>query len=350
MMEILGQVGNASSIHAFGRAARRIVEDARERVAALVGVSSPQVVFTSGATEANNTVLALTDRPRVLVSAIEHDSVLAAAPDAEIVPVTPEGLVDLAALEAMLDADNRPSLVAVMLANNEIGTLQPVAEVAAIAKRHGALVHCDAVQATGKIPVDFVALDIDFMSLSAHKLGGPQGNGALIVREGVPVPTLIRGGGQEKRRRAGTENVAGIAGFGAAAEAAAAGLGAYNRVAVLRDALESRIRAAFPETPIFGGCAPRIANTSCIAMPGMSAETQLMGFDLAGIAVSSGSACSSGKVAASHVLAALGVGRDLAKSAVRVSLGWDADEGQIERFVETWITLRQKAERRTAVA
>lgn len=350
MLAALDRVGNPSSVHAFGREARRTVEDARAEIAALVGVTPAQIVFTSGATEANNTVVALTTRPRVLVSAIEHDSVLAARPDAERIPVTPEGVIDLDALDAMLARDPRPALVAVMLANNEIGTIQPVAEASEIARRHGALLHCDAVQAAGRIRVDWAGLGADFISLSSHKLGGPQGVGALIVREGVPVPPLLRGGGQEKRRRAGTENVAGIAGFGAAARAAKAGIDRYGHVGRIRDELEARILAAYPGTPIFGRGAPRIANTSCIAMPGVPAETQLMAFDLAGIAVSSGSACSSGKVAVSHVLTALGAGREAAGSAIRVSLGWDAEEAEIERFVEVWIGLRGKAGRRRDVA
>lgn len=349
MLAALDHVGNASSVHGFGRAARRTVEDARASVAALVGAAPRQVVFTAGATEANNAALAQPGGD-VLVSAIEHDSVRAAAPGAATVPVTPDGVVDLDALGRLLAAARPPALVAVMLANNEIGTIQPLEAVVAAARRHGARVHCDAVQAAGRLPVDFAALGVDSLSLSAHKLGGPQGAGALVLRDDAGFTPLLVGGGQERRLRAGTENVAAIAGFGAAAAVARDGLAAQQRIGRLRDALEARIRAADPAVVVFGAEAPRIPNTSCIAMAGVPAETQLMGFDLAGIAVSSGAACSSGKVAASHVLAALGADPALAGSAIRVSLGRDTDAAAVDRFVEVWTALRARAARRAAVA
>ncbi|MEE8272041.1 MAG: cysteine desulfurase family protein [Alphaproteobacteria bacterium] len=345
VVDALMETGNPSSVHRFGQAARRRVEDARDAVAALAGVAPAQVIFTSGATEANNTVLAPGNTRRILASAIEHDSVLAAV-DAERVPVTPAGVVDLDALDAMLAASTRPALVAVMAANNETGVIQPVAEAAAVAHRHGAVLHCDAVQLAGKAPLDFARLGADSLSLSAHKLGGPQAVGALVVRDGLEVPRLLRGGGQERRRRAGTENVAGIAGFGAAARAALAGLRAYGALAALRDGLERRIAAACPDAMVFGQAAPRIANTSCIVMPGVAAETQLMGFDLAGIAVSAGAACSSGKVAASHVLQAMGADTAAANGAVRVSLGWDTGPDDVDRFVEAWLALYRRAAKR----
>ncbi len=345
VVDALMETGNPSSVHRFGQAARRRVEDARDAVAALAGVAPAQVIFTSGATEANNTVLAPGNRRRILASAIEHDSVLAAV-DAEPVPVTPAGVVDLDALDAMLAASARPALVAVMAANNETGVIQPVAEAAAVAHRHGAVLHCDAVQLAGKAPLDFARLGADSLSLSAHKLGGPQAVGALVVGDGLEVPRLLRGGGQERRRRAGTENVAGIAGFGAAARAALAGLRAYGALAALRDGLERRIAAACPDAMVFGQAAPRIANTSCIVMPGVAAETQLMGFDLAGIAVSAGAACSSGKVAASHVLQAMGADTAAANGAVRVSLGWDTGPDDVDRFVEAWLALYRRAAKR----
>ena len=224
-----GVAGNPSSVHGFGRRARRVVEDARAEVAALAGVAPARVVFTSGGTEANTAALRATGRTRVLVSAIEHDSVLETAPDALRVPVTADGLIDLTALERLLAEAPEPALVSVMRVNNETGVIQPLADVVRIAHAHGALVHCDAIQAAGRLPLEVDALGIDLMTLSAHKLGGPQGVGALIVRDGIPITPVLRGGGQEHRRRAGTENVAGIAGFGVAARLAREGLDCPRR-------------------------------------------------------------------------------------------------------------------------
>ncbi len=335
----LRETGNPSSIHGFGRRARRRVEDAREAVAALVGGGPAGVIFTSGGSEANN--LALTGLPagRILVSEVEHDSVLRTAPEARRLPVDSQGRIDLDALgEALAEDDGAagPVLVSVMLANNETGVIQPVAEIAALARARGALVHCDAVQAAGRLEIDLEALGVAALSLSAHKLGGPQGAGALVLAEGISVAPLIRGGGQERRRRAGTENVPAIAGFGAAAAAVLDAPKPDPELAGLRDGLEARLRALAPELVIFGAEAPRLANTSCFALPGLSAETQLLALDLAGIAVSSGAACSSGKVEPSHVLGAMGVGAETAASAIRVSLGWATTAADLERFIEAW--------------
>jgi len=326
--------GNPSSVHRFGRLARRAVEDARDSVAALIGAPAATVVFTGGGTEANALALRGTGR-RVLASAIEHDSVLRNA-DCDLVPATADGVVDLAALEAMLAADAPPALVALMLANNETGVIQPVRQAAEIAHRFGALLFCDAVQAAGKIAVDVAELGADLLSLSAHKLGGPKGVGALYVAPHVALAPLVRGGGQERRLRAGTENVAGIAGFGVAARLARDGLDDFAMLAELRDALESRVLRLAPEVAVFGAKAARLANTSLVAMPGVPGETQVIAFDLAGIAVSSGAACSSGKVEPSRVLRAMGVPGAAADSAVRVSLGWTNGAQDIDRFVEAW--------------
>jgi cysteine desulfurase len=252
--------------------------------------------------------------------------------------VSPSGVVDLDAVRAA-DAD----VVAVMFANNETGVIQPVHEAAALAHGKGLRLHCDAVQAAGKVVLDFSALGADTMSLSAHKMGGPKGVGALIVREGLELSSLIRGGGQERRRRAGTENLAGIVGFGAAAKVADTLIAAQARIGALRDQLEARVLHAAPHARIFGRGAARLANTSCILLPGVSAETQVMRLDLAGIAVSAGSACSSGKIAPSPVLTAMGASAAEAKCAIRVSLGWDTTEADIERFVETWRSLVKAA-------
>lgn len=329
----LARCGNASSVHRFGRLARRAVDDARQAVAALVGVTPANVVFTSGGTEANN--LALRSVPgAVLVSAVEHASVLDARPDAMRVPVDGNGLVSLDALAAALDGG--AALVSVMLANNETGVIQPVADVAALVHEHGALLHCDAVQAAGKIPVSMSGLGIDMLTLSAHKLGGPQGVGALLVRDGLETEPLLRGGGQERSRRAGTENVPAIAGFGAAAQAAGEALSDAAGLARLRDDLETRVLECVPDATIHGTNAPRVANTSCIGLPNLTGEFQVMSLDLAGIAVSAGSACSSGKVTPSHVLEAMGLDADGARNAIRVSLGWTTTRDDIDRFIDAW--------------
>jgi len=344
------RVGNPSSVHRFGRAARRTIEDAREQVAALVGARAENVTFTSGGTEANALALRGAGRARVVVSAVEHASVLAAVPDAIRVPVDSEGVIDLAALAAALAADSRPALVSLMLANNETGVIQPVARAAEIARRHGAALHCDAVQATGKIPVDAAELGAHFVTLSAHKLGGPMGVGALVTDASVPLEAQLKGGGQERGLRAGTENISGIAGFGAAAEAARADLDRAGCLAAWCDALEARARAAVPSARILGAGAPRLPNTSCLALPGVAAETQVIALDLAGIAVSAGSACSSGKVGASHVLAAMGLEADVAGSAIRISLGWSSTAADIERFLESWTELAARTAPDAAVS
>jgi len=352
VVEALGATGNASSVHAEGRAARRLVEDARAEVAGLVGAEPKNVTFTSGATEAN--MLALTPmleagpekapRDRLFVSTVEHPSVLGggrfAQEQVSKLGVDANGVIDLTALEQALAEVERP-LVSVMLANNETGVIQPIAKIAEIVHQAGGLLHVDAVQAPGRIACDMAELGADLMSLSAHKLGGPQGVGALITRGDIRIAEpLIRGGGQERFVRAGTENVAGIAGFGAAAAAVrATGEADAGRMAVLRAQLEAGLKAATPEILIFGADVPRLPNTTLVAVPGLKAETAIIAFDLNGIALSSGAACSSGKVAASHVLAAMGVQPDLARGALRVSLGRTTSEAAVEQFLGTWIML-----------
>jgi cysteine desulfurase len=339
--------GNPSSVHAEGRQARRLVEDARAAVASAVGGRPQDVVFTSCGTEAN--ALALTPglrrrsgQParRLLVSAIEHTSVLSGgrfSPDAiASIEVTGSGLVDVDHLRALL-ADGPPALVSVMLANNETGAVQPVGEVAEIVHEAGGLLHVDAIQALGKIPFDIKSLGADLITLSAHKIGGPKGVGALVLAEEVQgLEALLRGGGQELGRRAGTENVAGIAAFGAATTAALAKLaGDAPRLQALRERLEKGLMQT-PGMIVFSADVQRVPNTTLFTVPGMKAETAVIGFDLGGIAVSSGSACSSGKVQPSHVLAAMGVGRDLAQGAVRLSLGWSTSETDIDLALQTW--------------
>ncbi|MCZ6721802.1 MAG: cysteine desulfurase family protein [Proteobacteria bacterium] len=347
----LEDIGNPSSVHGYGRKARKAIEDARARVAALLDVDPERVIFTSGGTEANNLALAGCGRRHFLLSAVEHASVLEAARrrDGRTVslPVDADGLVDLDRLEAALAGAGEPALVSVMLANNETGVVQPVARAAEIARKHGALFHCDAVQAPGRIPLDLRALGADYVSLSAHKFGGPKGVGALVLGARVlgaraePAPQLI-GGGQERGRRAGTENLPGIVGFGVAAELTQGELESAPGLARLRDGLERRIGAAAPDARVFGAGVARLPNTSCLTMPGVRSETQVMAFDLDGVAVSAGAACSSGKVEASHVLGAMGVAEDETRCAIRVSLGWATVPEEVDRFVELWKALHRR--------
>jgi cysteine desulfurase len=339
--------GNPSSVHAEGRQARRWVEDARAAVASAVGALPRNVVFTSGGTEAN--ALALTpglrrssdlSAQRLVVSAIEHASVLAGgrfpAEAIDTVGVARSGLLELDRLREML-AGKSPALVSVMSANNETGAVQPVAEAAEIIHAAGGLLHVDAIQAFGKIPIDMNALNADLVTLSAHKIGGPKGVGALVLADGLlGLEPLLRGGGQELSRRAGTENVVGIAGFGVAAEVAMAALeGDATRLQSLRTRLESGLRQT-PGAILFADGVPRLPNTTLFTIPGLKAETAVIGFDLAGIAVSSGSACSSGKVQPSHVLESMGFGPEIAQGAVRLSLGWSTSDADIDRCLEAW--------------
>jgi cysteine desulfurase len=339
--------GNPSSVHAEGRQARRLIEEARASIAGAIGALPRNVVFTSGGTEAN--ALALKPglrrnlgRPveRLVISAVEHASVLTGgrfpAEAISAVGVTRSGVLDLDQLRLALKV-GPPALVSVMVANNETGAVQPVAEAAAIVHAAGGLLHVDAIQAFGKVPFDIDTANADLVTLSAHKIGGPKGVGAVIMADGLlGLEPLLRGGGQELGRRAGTENVGGIAGFGAAAKAAMAALKDDPvRLKGLRDRLEEGLRQT-SDVIVFSSDVRRLPNTTLFTAPGLKAETAVIGFDLAGIAVSSGSACSSGKVQPSHVLEAMGVGPDLAQGAVRLSLGWSTTEAEIDRCVEAW--------------
>ena len=301
-------------------------------MAALVGALPAEVIFTSGGTEANNMALAGAGRRRVLISAIEHESVQRAVPEADIVPVDGEGVLDLAALERKLAASDEPALVSVMFANNETGVLQPMADVVRIARKAGALVHCDAVQAAGKVPVDLHGIGIDYLSLAAHKLGGPTGVGALIVRADAPFvaePLRRRPGNQSSRRHG--EPVA--ASWASAPQPRRHG---RSRRPTLRDRVEAALLAIAPNARVFGAGAKRLPNTTYISMPGVPAETQVMALDLAGVCVSAGSACSSGKVHRSAVLAAMGVEDAEAGSAIRISFGWNSQSGDIDRLIAAW--------------
>lgn len=369
MSRALGFMGNASSVHAEGRKARAMVETAREQVAAAIGACRDDIAFASGGTEAVQApirgAMRVVERAALVASGIEHDAVStlrnefqrtvlsAFAGDADERsrangrwPVRGDGVVDLDwlrhAVGAMAGDGVRP-FVSLMLVNNETGVIQPVAEAAEIVHAAGGLIHCDAVQGLGKMTVSVVDLDVDYLSVSAHKAGGPQGVGAFYVKPGAPFQAMQTGGGQEFGRRAGTENVAGIAGFGVAAEAAANGVGAYEALRGPRDAFEARLKRAVAGLTVHGEAARRVAAVSCLGVEGLPSETQIMGLDLAGFAVSAGAACSSGKVKASHVLTAMGVGDVAARSAIRASFGWASQPEDFDALGAAWIAMARRA-------
>ena len=353
MQEIMGQPGNASAVHSFGRNARARVEKAREQVAEFCCVTPGQVTFNSGATEANNTVLKAFAGERVLVSAIEHLSMIEPMPNIEKIPVTADGVVDESAFEKMLDKGPAPALISVMMVNNETGAIQPVEKLARMAKKKHPHVffHTDAVQAAGKMRLDLPALHVDYLSLSSHKIGGPQGVGALVLAPGARPAKLLYGSGQEKRQRAGTENVAGIAGFGLAAEIAAREIEEYAKLSILRDRLEKGMVKMAADLIIYAKNAPRVPNVTAFSLPGVDAQTILMGLDLEGMAISRGTACGSGAVKPSHVIHAMA--GDLAPhdGALRISMGWATVPGDIDSFLNAWekIMVRINGKKEVAV-
>jgi cysteine desulfurase len=359
MTHALAVGGNPSSVHAKGRAARAITEEAREKVARLAGAKAGHVIFTSGATESNNLALfgavegSLAENEtritRIFVSAMEHSSVLATADrlaerfpwvKTQRLPVTADGVIDLEGLRVALREGKGRTLVAVMAANNETGVVQPIAEVSKLVREAGALLLVDAVPAAGKIKLDFALCD--YMTLSAHKIGGPQGAGALVVRENMPLQPQLAGGGQQKGLRAGTENLSGIAGFGAAAHSLEDGEGERARILYLRDHFEAALKQVVPEAVIFGVTQPRLCSTSCFAIPGLTAETALIGLDLDGVMMSSGSTCSSGKVSPSHVLEAMNVDEQLAGGALRASFGWSSSMEDVNAAIASLVKLRER--------
>lgn len=336
MVNALEEVGNASSVHGPGRLAKARIEAARRQLAAAVGAQPEQLIFTSGGTEANALALRLAGALPVLVSAIEHDCVLANAPQAAHIPVLKSGIVDVAALAAMLDC---PKFVSVMAANNESGVVQPIDEIALLVRKSGGVLHVDAAQALGKI--DLSGCPADYITLSAHKMGGPQGVGALVIKTNISPQPLQRGGGQEFGWRAGTENVAAISGFSAALDVAPW----QEEAARLRDMLENMLPA---DSVLIDRQTPRLCNTSLLWMPGVAAVTQVMNFDIAGFAVSAGAACSSGKVKHSHVLTAMGYGANVAGETIRVSLGWETSEAEVITFADAWRALQARLVQKAA--
>jgi len=337
MLGAMQTPNNPSSAHKFGRYAKKLMNEARERVAKLADADGEIVVFVSSGTEANNIALkGIKDIKQVVISAVEHASVLKTAEVLEDyrISVDEQGVVRLDVLKKLLGNIEGKSLVSVMLANNETGTLQPIKEITEIVHEHGGIMHCDAAQAFGKIPVSFADLGVDMLTISSHKIGGPQGAGALIVKQGIEIDPLLTGGSQEGGLRAGTENVSAIVGFGVAAELA------HDDVSSeLRDYMEQSIKEYVPDVTIFGEGARRLPNTSSIGMPGMDSQKQLIAFDMEDIAVSSGSACGSGTVKISHVLQAMGIEVEKARTVLRVSIGADNTKEEIDRFIEVWMQL-----------
>ena len=362
MVDALDMGGNASSVHFEGRNARKIIEQSRVSLARLVDAEPKHVIFTSGASEAANHVLSrrirtgrrISEIGKLYRSAIEHPCILAGGgfgPDmVEVIPVTETGVVDTGALESMLERDKglEVPMVAVMLANNETGVIQPIEEIAAIVRARGGYLVVDAVQALGKIPFSMKKSGAHFAFFSSHKIGGPQGSGALVLADHVvhPAEPLVKGGGQENRHRAGTENTAAIAGFGAACEWHLENLTKNVIISSLRDSIEERLGAisldagnGIAQPVFFGKQENRLPNTSCFSVAGVNAETALVALDLEGISVSTGSACSSGRIEPSHVLRATGASPELASGAIRLSMGWEPDHIGADRFLETWKTI-----------
>lgn len=337
---------NASAIHGFGRLGRKNIEDARAKIGALLGVSPAQIVFNSGATEGNNTLIKYFEKmyadEKILLSAIEHPSVQDCAANEEIIPVDRDGVLKYDWLEHRLRNGPKVCLISVMIVNNESGVIQDIPALAALAHRYGALLHTDATQAVGRIPLSMAALGADFVTLSSHKLGGPQGVGALVMNNCGVTPVLLQGGGQEKSARAGTENVAGIVGFGAAAQDALENLNSYSRLTDWRDQMEAELLRISPEIILHARSAPRIGNTTFFSFPPKDSQSLLMAFDLEGIALSNGSACSSGTVKPSAVLMAMGFSEKHAMSALRVSTGWATTEGDITAFVNAWAKIYKR--------
>ena len=341
MMDVLGNPGNPSSVHSMGRQAKNVIERARSQISEFIGARKENVIFTSGGTEADILALKGSSCLSILISSIEHDAVLEAVPGASRIMVSQSGVLDLEHLKVLLKEAPKPTLISVMWANNETGVIQPIQGVTNLASDFDALVHVDAVQALGKLPINFLNSGIDMLSISAHKIGGPTGVGALIIRDDLNLKPIIVGGGQERGRRSGTENLAGIAGFGAAAEACSKQEDANKKIVQLRDYFEKIILAKVPTAKIIAHKEKRLGNTSAVFMPGLTAETQVMAFDLAGIAVSAGAACSSGKVRQSHVLKAMNLPDELINNTIRISFGWQNSKEDVNRLIEAWLRIYQ---------
>lgn len=333
MMEACGYLGNPSSVHKHGRHTRKLLENAREQIALYFDLPARNITFTSGATEANNLIVKCFNG-QIAISAVEHDSILSACEFAKIIPVDIDGIINLKALDELLKNRQDKILVCILAVNNETGVIQPITEILSLCKKYEAHLHIDAAQAVGKIKIDWK--NIPSFTISAHKFGGPKGIGAIIINDPITLSSLISGGGQERGLRAGTENIIGAIGMAAAIGTEFKGL------RELQTKLENGILKSCPKAIIFGKSSERVTNTTAVAMPNVSSEVQLMHFDLNEISISSGSACSSGKVKTSHVLKAMGIPENIAKCAVRISTGWTTTESDISQCISVWINLFNK--------
>lgn len=342
---IMNETGNASATHCAGQKASMHIERAREQMATAVNTRPAQVIFTSCATESMNTILKTFKGERILASAIEHAAILdCGQAEMEIIPVTTDGIIDLEKMEMMLQS-SPVALVNIMMVNNETGVIQPIKKCVELAHKYNALIHVDAVQALGKIPVDFRDIGADYMSFSAHKIGGPQGVGCFIFGAQKPIRPLLVGGKQEKRQRAGTSNVAGIAGMGLAAELAVKNMNRYDELSIWRDDIETKITSEIDGTFINGKNAPRVGNTLSLTYPAITNTVQMLNLDLEKICVSGGSACSSGIAKPSHVLTAMGLPDSDALSTLRISMGWNTTRAEMDRFVEGYLGIIRRLSR-----
>ena len=338
MLDVMDLPLNPSSVHQNGREAKRLINEARAKIKSLVNAGNGQVIFTCSGTEANNLAINGNDADSYFVTATEHLSVLkpAARLRAQIIPVNEQGIVNLSSLEKLLASVPGKKLVSIMLANNETGVIQPIKELANIVFKHNGYFHCDASQAVGKVAVDMQDLNVDMLTISAHKFGGPQGAASLVVKAGIEIEPQILGGGQESSKRAGTENVPAIVGFGVASELAKNDIKYFTKIKDIRDFIEQEISTLYPEALVIDRKINRLPNTTSVYMPGMKAETQVINFDLEGIAISAGSACSSGKVEVSHVLQGMGIKKEIAENTIRVSLAPNTTKDEAIRFVAVW--------------
>jgi len=339
MSDVMHRPNNPSAAHKAGRTARLDVERARTQIANSVNGKTTGVIFTSGATEANNMIMNGFPDHALITTAIEHPATLKACKDIIVLPVDENGLLDLAVLERRLKDEKRPALVSIMMVNNQTGVIQPIKDIAKIVHEHGGLFHSDCAQSLGRMPIDMVDMGIDMLSIAGHKICGPLGIGALVIDPKLEIMPYIRGAKQENSRRAGTENVPAIIGFGIAADIAVSNIDHYTKLEILRDKLETEIKAISPEVIIHSKDAPRAANTSMFSLVGIRSDTMMMHMDLADIAISTGSACSSGRVEPSHVLTAMGCSEDVASSALRISMGCNTQESDIDAFITAWKTL-----------
>ena len=339
MIEVMGPPLNSSSVHSYGRKAKSYLQNARNSVANLINANNDQIVFTSGGTEANSMIMQSSKHP--LISSVEHDAVMSSSSSPEFIEVNSDGVVNLDKLEARINSTN-PDMISVMWANNETGVIQPINEIVEIAKKFKIHVHCDAVQAVGKIKIDFKSSGLNSMAISSHKIGGPVGVGALVLSDPFKINPIIFGGGQERGHRSGTENLIGIVGLGSASDLVSRDCELINNIRSKQKQFEGLLKNNLSNIKIFGDNVERLPNTTCIYMPHLEADAQVIALDLEGYAVSAGSACSSGKVKSSHVLKAMNA-EFAANKSIRISSGWQNNQNDLEKLAHTYIELYKRS-------